>query len=97
MLSRTVEALPANTDATVERVYLRVLHRQAAELARPAVAARARTLWAASLFVDDVARLEERLRTDVETINAPPTPGTVPAEIADPAPANHRSPVGSTP
>ena len=97
VLSRTVEALPANTDATVERVYLRVLHRQAAELARPAVAARARTLWAASLFVDDVARLEERLRTDVETINAPPTPGTVPAEIADPAPANHRSPVGSTP
>ncbi|MGS0687973.1 FUSC family protein [Nakamurella sp. GG22] len=97
VLSRTADALPADTDATVEQQYLRALRRDAAALGRPAVAARARTLWAAALFVDDVARLEERLRADVETINAPPTPGTVPAEIAEPAPADRRSPVGSTP
>ncbi len=97
VLSRDADALPADTDATVERNYLRALRGQPAALEQPAVTARARTLWAAALFVDDVARLEERLRADVETINAPPVPGTVPAEIDEPAPTDRRSPVGSTP
>ncbi len=77
LLSRTTSHLPPVGDAVAEQRLLAGVHDQAARLDEPAVAARARTLWAASLYVDDVTRLETRVRDDVTAIDAARSTGPV--------------------
>ncbi len=97
LLSREITDLPPVGDAVAEHRLLNTLHARAAELDQPAVAARARTLWAATLYVDDVTRLEIRVRDDITAINAARATGGAFSLAPDPTPPElARKPVGSS-
>ena len=97
LLSRSTTDLPPVGDAVAEHRLLTTLHAHAGQLDEPAVAARARTLWAASLYVDDVTRLETRVRDDITAINVARAGGGAFSVAPDPAASEMaRKPVGSS-
>ncbi len=95
-LSRTRSDLPTVGTAQAEQELLGTLHANAHLSDRPSVAARARTLWAASLYIDDVTRLEARVRDDLTAIDAARAAGPFRRGSPEPEPsALDRTTVGS--
>jgi hypothetical protein len=68
--------LPVQTESRV----LDTFRRNPGSLIGHARAAQGRTMWSASLYVDDVTRLQSRLSASAAVLNAPGHAGT-PAEI----------------
>ena len=73
-------ALPAVLPVRAEELVLDTFRRHPGSLIGHARAAQGRTMWSASLYVDDVTRLQTRLTASATVLNRPGHAGT-PAEI----------------
>ena len=70
VIDKTRTSPPAANPATTEDSLLDTFRQHIPALSVPAVAVSARTLWGASLYVDDVTRAERRLSTAISGFNA---------------------------
>ncbi len=73
-------ALPAALPIQAESGVLDTFRRNPGSLSSPVLTAQGRTMWSASLYIDDVTRLQTRLIAFVTVLNQPGQAGT-PAEI----------------
>jgi hypothetical protein len=69
VIDKRQPAIPDTTPATAEERLLEVFRARPQALSEPAVVVSARTLWGASLYLDDVTRAEVRLAPAVAGLN----------------------------
>ena len=89
--------LPAGTPVRAEAAVLGAFREDPRTLRNPNVAARASSLWTASLYIDDVTRLQSRLGRYVAILDGPSRPGAPMTDETDPAPADGRPAAVSAP
>jgi len=95
VLDHSATGVPPIIPVQGEARVLGTFRREADILHDPAVAARARTLWSASLYIDDVTLLQQRLTGYVETLERPGTPGAPADDETMPGPAAAPTPAGT--
>ena len=95
VLGRPAEPLPAITPAVAQDRVLRAFRSDLDAVRDADVAAVGTSLWSASLYVDDVTRLQKRLIGSVVAFNSRTSPGAPEAEDDDNGPVDGRSPVGT--